>query len=107
VPIPLLQSYQDFKKAVARNRESHKWNAAFDVSSCFNRVYHHDLVAWWENVGAAPDDVETFGKFLRQTASGRTVDCLPQGIYPAKMIGSAFLDFLENSNRIRAANRFG
>jgi hypothetical protein len=102
-PIPLLQSYQDYKRAVARNRENHKWHASFDVSSYFNRIYHHDLVAWLENVGAATGDVETFGKFLRQTASGRTIDCLPQGIYPAKMIGSAFLDFLENSNRIRAA----
>jgi Reverse transcriptase (RNA-dependent DNA polymerase) len=102
-PIPLLQSYQDYKKAVARNREKFKWHASFDVSSYFNRIYHHDLVAWFENVGAVKADVETFGKFLRQTACGRTIDCLPQGIYPAKMIGSGFLNFLENSNRIRAA----
>lgn len=102
-PIPILQSYQDYKKAIAKNRESYSCHAFFDVASYFNRIYHHDLVAWWENLGGVPDDVAILGKFLRESASGRTVDCLPQGIYPAKMIGAAFLNFLENSNRIRCA----
>ena len=102
-PIPILESYQDYKKAIAKNREAYRSHAYLDVASYFNRIYHHDLVAWWESLGGKPDDVLMLGKFLRQSASGRTVDCLPQGIYPAKMIGAAFLNFLENSNRIRCA----
>ncbi len=103
VPIPILQSYSNYKKAIAKNRETYQCYAYFDVAAYFNRIYHHDLVAWFEDAGASSDDVALFGKFLREIASGRTVDCLPQGIYPAKMIGAAFLGFLENSNRIRCA----
>jgi hypothetical protein len=103
VPIPILQSYSNYKKAIAKNRETYKCHAYFDVAAYFNRIYHHDLVAWFEDAGASADDVALYGKFLREIASGRTVDCLPQGIYPAKMIGAAFLGFLENSNRIRCA----
>jgi hypothetical protein len=102
-PIPILESYTNYKKAIAKTREAYQCHAYFDVAAYFNRIYHHDLVAWCENAGASSDDVTLFGRFLRETASGRTVDCLPQGIYPAKMIGAAFLGFLENSNRIRSA----
>jgi hypothetical protein len=100
-PIPVLKSYSSYKKAIAGCRETYKYYAYFDVSAYFNRIYHHDLVAWCESAGATAEDVEAFGRFLRETASGRSVDCLPQGLYPSKMIGSAFLGFLENSNRIR------
>lgn len=102
-PIPILSSYSQFKKAIAKHRASYKHYGYFDVAAYFNRIYHHDLVRWFEDVGADEDDVKVFGKFLRETAAGRSVDCLPQGIYPAKMIGSAFLTFLENSSRIRSA----
>jgi hypothetical protein len=100
-PIPILKSYSDFKKAVARHRAAYSSYTYFDVASYFNRIYHHDLVRWCEDAGAATEDVSLFGKFLRETASGRSIDCLPQGIYPSKMVGSAFLGFLDNSNRIR------
>lgn len=102
-PIPILKSYSEFKKGVARYRASYRNYIYFDVASYFNRIYHHDLVRWCEDAGAAEEDVKLLGKFLRETASGRSIDCLPQGIYPSKMVGSAFLGFLDNSNRIRCA----
>lgn len=100
-PIPILESYSTFKKAVAKNREIFAHYSYFDVAAYFTRIYHHDLVRWFEDAGADDEDVKTFGKFLRETAAGRSVDCLPQGIYPSKMIGASFLGFLENSSRIR------
>lgn len=54
-------------------------------------------------MGGDRSDAEILGKFLREATSGRSIDCLPQGIYLSKMIGSAFLNFLENSSRIRCA----
>jgi hypothetical protein len=102
-PIPILKSYSSYKKIVAKNRETYGSHAYFDVAAYFNRIYHHDLVTWCEDAGADQEDVKVFGKFLRETASGRSIDCLPQGIYPAKMVGAAFLGFLENSNRIKCA----
>ena len=102
-PIPILKSYSQFKKLAALYRQTYKYNAYFDLAAYFNRIYHHDLVRWFEDAGGAEGETQLFGKFLRETAAGRSIDCLPQGIYPSKMVGSAFLGFIENSNRITSA----
>jgi hypothetical protein len=102
-PIPILKSYSGFKKASAKFRNSFKSYVYFDVSAYFNRIYHHDLVAWCEKAGASTDDVHAFGKFLREIVGGRSINCLPQGIYPAKMVGAAFLNCLEESVQITCA----
>jgi hypothetical protein len=102
-PISALRSYVSFKSAVAANRDTYTAYAYFDIASYFNHVYHHDLVRWFEDIGAEQDDVAAFGKFLREIVGGRSIDCLPHGLYPAKMVGAAFLGFLESSNRVRAA----
>lgn len=59
-------------------------------------------MAWFNDGNRSPDDVEAFDQFLRQINSGRSVDCLPQGIDPCKIIGSHFLKFIDNSNRIKS-----
>ena len=102
-PIPILKSYANFKKSVAKHRSGYSSDAYFDVSAYFNHIYHHDLVRWWEDAGADDDDVKLFGKFLREIVGGRLTNCLPQGIYPSKMVGSGFLGFLEASSRMRSA----
>ena len=102
LPISTVRSYATFKKAAASAKARFRYHAYFDISSYFNHIYHHDLVAWFEELGAAKDDVSLFGKYLREICGGRSVDCLPHGLYPAKMVGSAYLSFLESSNRIRA-----
>ena len=48
-------------------------------------------------------DVIAFGGFLREINSGRSIDCLPQGLYPCKMIGSDFFRFIDNSSRLKPA----
>lgn len=66
-------------------------------------LYHHDLHAWFAAVGPEdPMDIVAFGKFLREINAGRSLDCLPQGLYPAKMIGNGFLRFIEESSALRA-----
>lgn len=98
-----LEAYGDFKKTVAKYRAGFRYSAYLDIASYFNHLYHHDLVRWFEELGVNSTDVTAFGKFLREIAAGRSIDCLPQGLYPAKMIGSAFLSFLEQANRLRAS----
>ena len=100
---PILKSYSSFKKAVASERAKYKHYIYLDISSYFNHIYHHDLVEWVEKAGGGIDDVNALGKYLREIKGGDSFDCLPQGLYPAKMIGSAFLSFLEESSRIHAA----
>jgi len=103
---PILRSYSRFKGAIAEGRETYDNYVYFDVASYFNHIYHHHLVEWAERLGASKDDVNALGKFLREIKGGDSFDCLPQGLYPAKMIGSAFLSFIEESSRLHAARIF-
>lgn len=102
-PIPILRSYADFKKAVTKFRHTYAQYVYFDVAAYFTHIYHHDLIRWCEDVGADKDSVEVFGKFLRETSGGRSINCLPQGIYPSKMVGASFLRFLEDSSGLRCS----
>lgn len=101
-PISTLKSYTEYKTSVSVNRLKYRYYGYFDIATYFNHIYHHDLVEWFEESGASQPDVLLLGAFLREIAGGRSIDCLPQGVYPSKMIGSAFLSFLESSNRIRS-----
>lgn len=80
-----LQSYTDYKSSLAFNRLKYQHYAYFDIASYFNHVYHHDLVKWFEQASASEADVGLLGAFLREIAAGRSIDCLPQGVYPSKM----------------------
>jgi Reverse transcriptase (RNA-dependent DNA polymerase) len=101
-PVSPTKSYAAFKAAVTEARMRNPFMVKFDIAAYFNSIYHHDLVHWFGEIGASQDDVEHFGQFLREANSGRTVDCLPQGIHPCKLIGSEFLKFVDNSMRLRS-----
>jgi hypothetical protein len=101
-PIDATTSYRRFKGAYNDYSGKYKHGLSFDVASYFNSIYHHDLVAWFDERGASEADVALLGKFLREINSGRSVDCLPQGLYPSKMIGNDFLKFVDGSNKLRS-----
>jgi hypothetical protein len=102
-PIAPSKSYADFKLAVAHGTFHTEEFSYFDIASCFNSLYHHDLHAWFAALEPDdPADTVAFGKFLREINAGRSLDCLPQRLYPAKMIGNDFLRFIEESSAIRA-----
>jgi Reverse transcriptase (RNA-dependent DNA polymerase) len=95
-----MQSFREFREAVKSALGTYKYCAKFDVSSYFNSIYHHDLVAWFNNIAKSEEDAAFFDKYLKQTNSGRSIDCLPHGLYPAKMIGAHFLSFVEHGSRL-------
>lgn len=99
-PISAASSYRGFKTAVHGSLKKYKYCAKFDISSYFNSIYHHDLVMWFNDVAGSDEDAQFFDKFLKQTNSGRSIDCLPHGLYPTKMLGSHFLSFVDNANRL-------
>lgn len=103
-PIPPSRSYSDFKHDVWVNSILSNHFIGFDVASYFNSIYHHDLVEWLAARGATKEDVDAFDKFLREINSGRSLDCLPHGLYPTKMIGNDFLRFLEESHSLRSSS---
>ncbi|TIM38298.1 antiviral reverse transcriptase Drt5 [Mesorhizobium sp.] len=94
-PISPSASFKGYKGAISAYREKYKFSVSFDVAAYFNSIYHHDLVSWFSRAGANEIEFEAFGQFLREINTGRSVDCLPQGIYPAKMIGNDFLRYVE------------
>jgi hypothetical protein len=101
-PLSPTKSYAAFKAAVTENRMRHPFMVKFDIAAYFNSIYQHDLVHWFGEAGASSDDVERLGQFLRESNGGRSLDCLPQGIHPCKLIGSEFLKFVDNSMRLRS-----
>lgn len=102
-PASPSKSYTEFKSAVAHGIFKTEEFIYLDIATYFNGLYHHDLHAWFAALGPDdPGDVAAFGKFLREINAGRSLDCLPQGLYPAKMIGNDFLRFIEESSAIES-----
>lgn len=93
-------SYKAFKSKISENRQKFNYFLKFDLFSYFNLLYHHDLSYWFNNISNSDTEKSAFGMFLRQTNSGRSVDCLPQGIFPCKIIGSSFLKYIDNNFQI-------
>ena len=95
-PISGSESYRAYKADVTAEHARYRYSCSFDISSYFNSLYHHDLSSWFEELADQEFDAKIFGKFLRQINGGRSVDCLPHGLYPTKMVGSHFLKFVDN-----------
>jgi hypothetical protein len=103
-PIAVHRAFGDYTRAVHTERADFEHSVSFDVASYFNSIYHHDLTNWFANLRAVtPDDAKAFGSFMREINAGRSIDFLPHGLYPTKMIGAGFLSFVENSGEIKSA----
>ena len=95
-PVSASESYREYKVEVGTGHALYRYSCSFDISSYFNSLYHHDLSSWFEEIADQESDAKIFGKFLRQINGGRSVDCLPHGLYPTKMVGSQFIKFVDN-----------
>ncbi len=101
-PISAIRSYATFKQAISEARKKFTYSAKFDIAAYFNSLYHHDLVSWCSEGGRSAEDTEYLGQFLREINGGRTVDCLPHGLHPCKVIGAEFLKFIDNSFQLQS-----
>lgn len=102
-PISSSKSYRDFKGCIAYAKAHYKFALKFDIATYFNSIYHHYIVRWFSDIGAASDDVEYLGRFLREANTGVSIDCLPHGIHAAKVIGAEFLKFIDNSVKLKCS----
>lgn len=101
-PVAVHKAFQDFSAAVDESKETYSRSLSFDIASYFNTLYRDDIHSWLSGVaGVSDEDASAMLKFLNQTNAGRSIDCLPQGIYPTKMIGSAFLSFIETNGQLQ------
>lgn len=101
--IPVHVAYKEYKTYLKECSDNYKHNIQFDIASYFNSVYHHDLSHWFASQrGVTGIDSNGIGKFFREINSGRSVDFLPHGIYPCKMMGNEFLKFVDLSGLLKS-----
>ncbi|HCH5320689.1 antiviral reverse transcriptase Drt5 [Vibrio parahaemolyticus] len=101
--IPINTSFLEFNEKVSELKAEYAYCIQFDVSSYFNSIYHHDLVNWFASSNVVDaSDVELFGQFMREINAGFSIDFLPHGIYPSKMLGSHFLSYIDYSMLIKS-----
>ena len=101
-PTPATTSYGEFREAARHESSIFKYHVGVDIASYFNSVYHHDLVVWFDD-GREAQAVQEFGRYFREIVGGRSVDCLPQGFHPCKMIGANFLKNVDTHHRLQCA----
>lgn len=94
--ISVHDAYDEYKIHLSNCSAQYSHNIQFDIASYFNSVYHHDIANWFTNKASVSEvDSNAFGKFFREINSGRSIDFLPHGIYPCKMIGNEFLKCID------------
>lgn len=100
--IPVHIAYREYKDALTEYSGKYKYNLKFDVASYFNSVYHHDIAHWFASKESiSGTDSNALGQFFREINSGRSVDFLPHGIYPCKMIGNEYLKYVDLSGSLK------
>lgn len=95
-PLNPFQQYHTFRKRKYKLKSKYKYFAKVDISNCFNSFYHHDVISHLRSELSEIEAIQ-FGQFLREINEGTSVNCFPQGIYPAKSIGNNYLSFAESS----------
>ena len=102
--IPVHVAYKEYRDCLNECTKQYKHNIQFDIASYFNSVYHHDISHWFAaRSGVSDVDNNALSKFFREINSGRSVDFLPHGIYPCKMIGNEYLKFVDLSGQLKLA----
>lgn len=102
--IAVNKAYREYKAALAEASKKFKHSIQFDIASYFNSIYHHDLTHWFcGKTEPAGVDSQAFGQFFREINAGRSIDVLPQGIYPCKMLGNEFLKLVDLSSFLKSA----
>ena len=102
--VPVHVAYTAYKASLAEHSANYIHRLQFDIASYFNTLYHHDIAHWFAaSKGVSKADAGAMSKFFREINAGRSVDFLPHGIYPAKMIGNEFLKHVDQSGILKSA----
>ena len=102
IPIPVSESYKEFNSLIKKYKDEYKYFMRFDISAYFNSIYHHDITNWFSSQKVTQTDVQLFGQFMREINTGFSIDFLPHGLYPSKMLGSHFLSYIDYSELIKS-----
>ena len=100
-PLNPFPQYHEFRERKYQLKAKYEYFVKVDIANCFNSFYHHDIVTYLRS-NLSNREAQQFGQFLREINSGRSVNCFPQGIYPAKALGNGFLSFTETSRELKS-----
>lgn len=101
--IPIGTAHAAFRQELSACANEYKHSIQFDIASYFNSMYHHDLINWFAGKeGVTEKDARALSQFFREINSGRSIDFMPHGVYPAKMIGSEFLKLIDLHGPLRS-----
>jgi hypothetical protein len=101
-PIGIHESYKEFISKAEELKSKYKYFIKFDISAYFNSIYHHDITNWFSSQKPTQADIELFGQYMREINTGFSIDFLPHGLYPSKMLGSHFLSFMDHSELVKS-----
>lgn len=101
--IKVHEAYANFKSDLNLLKEEFSYYLKFDIASYFNSLYHHDVCHWFTSKDVSETDSIFFGQFFREINSGRSVDFMPHGIYPSKMIGNEFLKYIDLNHELKSS----
>lgn len=99
--IPIHESYKEFIADVEAAKLKYEYFIKFDISAYFNSIYHHDLTNWFSSQRTTQADVNLLGQFMREINTGFSIDFMPHGLYPSKMLGNHFLSYIDHSELIK------
>jgi len=102
-PVSAMTGYREFKRDLKRAEGKYPYGLKVDVATYFNSLYHHDLVHYFENLGWSQVHTRQLDRFLSEITGSRSVDCLPQGLHPCKVLGASFLHIVDRSSRLRSS----
>ncbi|HDY66031.1 MAG TPA: orotate phosphoribosyltransferase, partial [Phycisphaerae bacterium] len=100
-PLNPFAQYHEFRKQKYQLKTEYKYFVKVDIANCFNSFYHHDIVSYLSS-NLSNTEAQQFGQFLREINRGRSINCFPQGIYPAKALGNGYLSFIETSRELKS-----
>jgi hypothetical protein len=101
-PLDGFLQYHEFRRRKYVLKRTYRYFAKVDIANCFNSFYHHDVVSFLHDRTEGAEH-EHFGQFIREINGGVSINCFPQGIYPAKAIGNSFLSFIESSMALQSS----
>jgi hypothetical protein len=101
--ISVHSAYEEYKASLGASDLVFAHKLQFDIASYFNSIYHHDVCHWFAaQNGVSEVDSDAINQLFREINAGRSVDFLPQGIYPSKMLGNEFLKFVDLSGQLKS-----
>jgi hypothetical protein len=84
-------SYNTFVESTKLLSENCEYIVATDISSYFERIYHHELESTIRGLGASSEIIDKLMALLRKWRKGNSYS-IPQGIWPSDYLGNIYLD---------------